>query len=271
MATPAGARHLLPALAALALPVLAGLAWLWTAGAPGRYLATNAVALAVGALWTAFGRGPKAARAIWLLAAALVVLLAMPRITGPEINGVARWLPLGPLVLHTGAFAIPALAVLAARAPNECAPILLAALFGTFVQPDAASGFALTIAAVGIHHVSRDWKVGLVAIVAFASSLVMAAGPPLAPQPFVEHVLTDAALRSVWIAFGLAASFAAAFLLVIFAVPLPRVERFALGGALFGFGTMALMSSYPAPLIGYGASSILGFAFALGLRTREGS
>jgi len=87
----------------------------------------------------------------------------------------------------------------------------------------------------------------------------------LPPQPFVERVLVEAAGTSVFLAIALALALAAGFALVLFAVPFDRAKRFALAGLYFGFAVIALMSSYPTPLIGYGAAPILGFGIALGL------
>ena len=151
------ARHL-AALLALAVPVLAGLAYLAWFGAPGAYLAVNAGALVLGLGWIAFGRLPAAAAPRRALAVALVILLALPLLTGPALNGVARWIPLGPLALHSGMLALPLLAVLAADERAYGVPLLLAALFIALLQPDAASAFALTFACVGLHHVGRDWQ-----------------------------------------------------------------------------------------------------------------
>ena len=71
---------------------------------------------------------------------ALLALLFVPLLTGPSLSGVARWLPLGPLIVHSGMFAVPALAVLAAQDRDYGAPILLTALLAAFLQPDAATG-----------------------------------------------------------------------------------------------------------------------------------
>ncbi len=260
----------MPALLALAIPVLCGTAWMATSGAPSHYPLVNLGALALALLLVAFARGPHTALSRHILLGALLVVMLCPLVIGPEIvstsgDRVVRWMPLGPLTLHTGMLATPALAVLAARNRILAAPILLAALFAALLQPDAATGFALTFAAIGLHHVTRDWKVGLVCIAAFFASILMALAGEIAPQPFVERVLVEASLQSVALGIALALALLASFALVLFAIPFSREVRFALAGTLFGFGVMALMSNYPTPFIGYGAAPILGFGLALGL------
>lgn len=263
-------RERLPALLALAIPVAAGALYMALAGAPSHFALTNLAALVVASAWTAFGRGPHTALSRHLMTGVLLVTLLAPLAVSPEMSSVTgdsvrRWFPLGPLTLHTGMLATPGLCVLAARNRTLAAPILLAATALAFLQPDAATGFALTFAAVGLHHVTRDWKVGVTAIIGFLASINMALRGELAPQLFVERVLVQAADTSVLLSIALGLALIAAFALVLFAIPFDKAKRFTLAGLLFGFAIMALMSNYPTPLIGYGAAPILGFGIAFGL------
>lgn len=244
------------------------------AGAPAHYPLINLAALVAGLAWIAFGIAPATRLDRLIITGALLALLVVPVITGPTLTSitgdpVARWLPLGPVNLHTGMLAVPALAILAAREERYGYAVLFGAVALLLFQPDAASGFAITFAAVGLHHVTRDWRFGLVAILGFLASIRMAMPGELPPEPFVERVLVDAAMRSIAAAVALALTLLASFLLIVLAAPLPRPERFALAGALFGLAVTALMSHYPTPLIGYGAAPILGLALALGLFRRD--
>jgi hypothetical protein len=243
---------------------------MWLAGAPSHYPLVNCAALALACLWIIGGRGPHTAPSRHLLAAVLVLVMASPLLVGPELtsttgNRVVRWFPLGAVALHTGMLATPALGVLAARNRRLAAPILLAAVIAALFQPDAATGFAITFAAVGLHHVTKDWRVGLVAVAGFFAALLMSVSGELPPQLFVEGVLMDAGSRSLVLGASLALALGAGFALILFAIPFDRATRFTLAGLLFGYGVVALMAPYPAPLIGYGAAPILGFGLALGL------
>ncbi len=266
-------RERLPALLALAIPVLTGAICMALAGAPSPYPLVNLAALAAGLAWIVYGIAPATALDRRIMAGVLLALLVVPVVTGPVLNSitgdpVARWLPLGPVMLHSGMLTLPALTLLAAREERHGYALLLAALAILLFQPDAASGFALTFAAVGLHHITRDWRMGLVAIIGFFASIGMNLAGELPPEPFVERVLVDAAMTNLALAAILALSLLASFLLIVFAAPLPRPERFGLAGALFGFAITALMTHYPTPLIGYGAAPILGFALALGLHRK---
>lgn len=263
-------RNRLPAILALAIPVLAGALYMALAGAPPHYALTNVAALGLACLWILLGRGPHTALSRHLMTGILLFTLLTPLAVSPELTSVSgdrvmRWFPLGSLSLHTGMLVTPALCMLAARHRTLAAPILLAALGAVYFQPDAATGFALTIAAVGLHHVTKDWKVGVTAIIGFVASFKMAMIGQLPPQDFVERVLVQAAGQSVPLATALAAAMIAAFCLILFALPLDRAKRFTLAGLFFGFAIMALMSNYPTPLIGYGAAPIIGFGLAFGL------
>lgn len=237
-------------------------------GAPTSYLAVNAGALVLATAWILFGEDPRTAKPRRVLMLVLLALLFVPLITGPHLNGIARWLPLGPFTLHAGALAFPALAVLAAREKDYVAPALLVALLAAFFQPDAALGFAVVFAAIGLHDTMRDWQLGLVVIVGFLASIMMALKGELPAQPYVERVLVDAAMVNPLLGLALFVALAGGFVLILRAVPLDRHARFALAGSLFGFSLMAILSNYPSVLIGYGAAPILGYGFALGLIER---
>ncbi|WP_234989871.1 hypothetical protein [Altererythrobacter xiamenensis] len=257
------------ALAALALPVLAGIAWMAAAGAPAHYLGINAGALLVAALWIGFGWSARSLSQRRGLTLALLAILFLPLVLGPHVNGIARWIAIGPFALHTGMLVGPALAILASRDPDYAVPILLTGLFAALLQPDAATGFALTFAAIGAHDATKDWKIGLVGIVGFIASLRMFVIGELPATPFVERVLIDALALSPWAALALFLSLAASFALILFAGPADKPQRLALAGAFFGFSMAALMSHYPTILIGYGAAPILGLGFALALLHAE--
>lgn len=258
-------RARLTAALPLLVPVLAGLAYLAVFAAPLSYLLTNAAAFGLAMLWIGVGPALDGLVVRRLATVALLVLLFVPLASGPSLGGVNRWLPLGPFTIHAGMLALPSLAVLAARDPDYGAPILLTALLAAFLQPDAATGFAVTFAAVALHDVTKDWKIGVTAVIAFFATLVMAMRGELPPQPLVERVFVDLIGPAPLAAAALFVALMAGFFLMLWTAPAPRAMRYAMAGALFGFALMAVLSHYPTPLVGYGAAPILGFGLALGL------
>ena len=259
------------AMLALTLPVVGGIVALWLMGAPSSFLLVNAGALVLGLAVIAFLPQIDAITTRRFAIVALLVLLALPLLTGPYVNGIARWLPLGPFTLHAGMLSVPLLAVLASSDEDYAAPILLAGILAAAFQPDAASGLALTFAAMGLYNAKRDWKDGVVAGTGFFATLVMWVRGELPAQPFVERVLVDVAAIQPLAALALLACLVASFLLILHALPAPMAQRHALAGTLFGFSIAAVLSNYPSALVGYGAAPILGFATALSQIERAGS
>ncbi len=260
--------EILPSLLALALPVLAGLGYLFAYGAPQSHLLINGGALALGLVWIVVGPRLSNLRSVRIVGALAILLLALPLATGPNIEGVARWIPLGPFQLHSGALAVPLLAG-AAVLDRDYTPVwLLSAVFLAMVQPDAGALFAITGLSIGLYFAKPDWKPGVVAMAAFLAALYAHLRAVLPPQPFVERVLAELILTSPLLAFALFLSLLASFFLILRNTAQPLAVKAALAGTFAGFSLVALMSSYPSILIGYGASPIIGLALALGIRWR---
>ena len=255
-------RDRFPALLAIALPVLVGLAYMATGGAPSAYLIVNGAALALSALIVLIGLPPLGRRARIIAVAGLVALFALPLLTGPSMNGIARWLPIGPFILHAGMLTIPALVVLAARDDRLGPPALAAALLIALAQPDFASAFALIGGAIGAYQVRSDWRFGLVVIGGFFIAIAAALQGELPAVPFVERIIIDALPTAPLMAALIALSIAGAVLIMLFGTGLPRIARYPTGMTLFGFWLAALISNCPTPLAGYGAAAIIGYALA---------
>ncbi|GAB5349358.1 hypothetical protein [Alteriqipengyuania sp. 357] len=255
-------RERFPALIAIALPVLAGLASMALFGAPHGYLIVNGSALLAAGAILLIGMPRFDRRAVRIAGGVFVLIFALPLLSGPHMNGIARWLPVGPFILHAGMLTIPALAVLAGRERLWGPVALFAAILIALVQPDFASAFALTGAATGLYQVRPDWRIGIVIIIGFLVAISAALRGELPPAPFVERVLQDASSASPIMAVALALSLAIATLVMLFGTGLPRTARYPLGMSLFGFLVAALISNYPTPLAGYGAAAIIGFALA---------
>lgn len=256
---------------ALALPVLAGLGYLFGLGAPPSYPIVNAGALAFACAFILAAPAMRSQASRRILIGLALVALFLPLLTGPAIGGVARWIPLGPFALHAGMLVVPTLAVLCAK-EREAAPILLSiALLAASLQPDLATVAAVMLASVGLYEATQDWRHGLVAIVAFAAGLVASVRGELPAQPFADYLILPLALTNPLVALGLLAALVAGFLVLLKAGPGEDAPRKALAGSLFGFSFAGLVSNYPSALIGYGASPILGFGLALGILAASGT
>lgn len=253
-----GARTLpLTAAAALALPVLAGIGWMGASGAPPAWLGVNALALVLAlaaALWLPLRLSDRGAL---ILAAALVLALWATALAGIPVDGVRRWVGIGPVRLHLAYLVLPLLVVLAARLQSlSAAALLITALGATVIQPDLAATVALAASMV-IAAVQRRGVIGRILAVTglLACSYLLRRPDTLAPVRFVEQVQSDA--WAVQPAAGLALTLAglAPLLLLRQAAPLAAF--------LVAAGLMAFAGPYPSILIGYGAAPILGFGLAL--------
>jgi hypothetical protein len=254
----------------LLFPCVGGLYYLWAFDAPARLMAVNGGALALGLAWVMWGRLPSRPDVRLGLAALGAGLLFVPLLTGPDLGGVTRWFPAGPVTLQSAPLLLPLIVVLAAREGARGAAVLALAGAALAVQPDAAGLAALGLASgvLAWHH--RSPAFALVAAGAAAGAAFTFHAGALAPQLYVEEVLAHVAAKSLWQAACLA--------VLLFVVPLwhlvidpqlTRAEGYALAALLTALGAVAAIAPFPFPLIGYGAAPILGFALALGASTRR--
>ena len=255
---------------ALCVPGLGGAIFLILGGAPLTFAATNlvALALALGTILSGGVRcGPKAGRVV---GAALVALLALPLLTGPDVDGVARWLPLGPLALHSGMVAVPLLVVCAAADADVRwgAAMLAAAMICAAFQPDAATALALAFTAATLAVLSRSPAMTMTAVLGIIAVALALRGDGPPPQPFVEDVLPQLWATQPIAAILLGATLAwSAFILLTLEAP-SRLPALASTAALAGFVAMSFLGAYPTPLIGYGAAPFIGFGLAFAGLTR---
>jgi hypothetical protein len=254
-----GARSL-PLTAAAAL-VLAGIGWMGAGGAPLAWLAVNGAALVLALALALLLPIPQDEARVTLLAAILVAALVATAFTGTAVDGVRRWVSLGPVTLHVGYLVLPLLAALTPRlSSGRAVALLVLALLATLLQPDRATSIALaaTLAALAYLRGDRATFVGL--IVAIAGCAAALTNPDtLAPVRFVERVQQDA--WAVEPLAGLALTLASlAPLLVLRGNGMATLP---LAAFMVAAGAMAFAGPYPSILIGYGVAPILGFGLAL--------
>lgn len=254
-------------LAALVLPVLSGIAWMAWAGAPTGWLAINAGALLTALACALLLPMPPKQSGQLILAGTLVALVVLTALAGVELDGIRRWIALGPVRLHIGYLVLPLLVVLTSQLPSRPAALLLGAVqLATLAQPDRAACYALAAATCVNAVQRRDWPATSALLLAIACSIaVLARLDPLQPLRFVEAVQSDALAADPL--FGTLLTLATLAPLAL----LRGADRQAqtLVAFLIAASLMALAGPYPSILIGYGAAPILGFGLALAaLRAR---
>lgn len=219
-----------------------------------------------------FGPPAKPRVGLGLLAVAMAILTAAT-VAAPDLDGVRRWLPLGPLRLHMSAVATPW--VLWAMASRDTRSLgLIAATFLQIVhlaQPDAAQSIALSIAAVPlVLRVDEEGPLARAALLAASAAFSVWAWSqpdPLEPVEHVERILSLAvASGPLWLVL---ASVAVVILFTPFVI-VARSHDDALASlgqsyalyfaALFA---MTFVGAFPVPVLGAGAAHVLGMYAAL--------
>lgn len=270
-------RLLMPLLA----PALGGIFTLVVLGAPTSYALINAACVAVATFWIRFGRlptmrEPKGQNARLAIASLACALLFAPMITGPAQGVVSRWVPAGPIALHTGPLLLPLIAMLATEHDDYGIALLAAATLAFALQPDAAALLALGLAGGVLcvfhaleHRTKNAIGFGLTAAAALALAAFSFESGALPPQPFVEGILNDLAEKSLIQAGALAFVLFSSLWYFMSDPQVSRAHSRALTAILIGLTATALMGPYPYPLIAYGPASILGFGLALGALPRK--
>ena len=252
--------------------VSCGLVYLALADAPLTYMLVNAGALVAGlallALWRFAGEHDRGLPGVVVLAMASVLLATA--LLGEPVDGAARWLRLGGFFVQPSLILLPMMILGFARRRDRLgAAGMIVAAAALALQPDRAMA-AMLAAGLGLIAIMRpSWLV----IAAFAASLVgsgvtIARADTLPAVPFVEQVLYSS--FEVHILAGTAAL--AGSLLLLIPALLGRGGHADRRAACFVFGMVwlsailaAALGNYPTPVVGYGASAIIGYVLSLAM------
>ncbi len=258
------------ALAAVAAAVGAGMLGFALGGGPSSYLAINGAALGLLALLVLVPGQTRSAALIPAVTFTAITLLFAALVLGQDLQGVRRWIMLGPGRLHAGMLAIPALVAVLPRLRQVLAAGATAlATLAIWAQPDFASVLALfggiALATAGQR---LSWTQQAMRLAAVIGLIATAFRPdPLTGVRFVETALGDGWAFSPFLGLVMAVT----LIIAITAPPLlltrgkPELQRSARAviGAMAGFTLAGLLAPFPQPLIGFGASPIIGYGLAL--------
>lgn len=200
------------------------------------------------------------------------IVLALVFVSGIEVDGVRRWLPLGPFEIQPALILCPLLLAIVGSKEGRhwriaiLLPVLLVAL-----QPDAATLLALAAGVAALmagasDRSRRGWSKRRIAVAGGAVTLavlgVLLTGiqtPP--PVAFVEGTVQIAIISG-----------ASAILLHLAAVGFAVAALSSRGGpvdlSLAAYFTVAAIAAvfwaFPMPIAGAGASHLVGFGLAIG-------
>jgi len=195
----------------------------------------------------------------------------------PGLEGVHRWVKLGPVRLHAAAVVLPLLLVALealSRAGRWWTSALLAVgvALVLFLQPDAAQVTAFMAAAIILllprTRGSVPRLIGLLPLPVLAG-LAWRREDPLAAVPHVERIVELAA--------GLGTGWGVAAVASLLLLPAPFfLAGRSIGGhrglALGTYVTITLLApltgNFPVPVMGYGVSPIIGYLLGLGIFLR---
>ena len=245
----------------------------WTmrmAGEPASLWARNIVAWIIGLGAILLLRGVRiggTARRTLMLGA-VAVLVSTLAFSG--LQGVHRWLALGPVLVNGAALVLPVVVVCLLREPSPvwrgCITVAVSAVLAA--QPDASQATAFAIASLIFivlspnHSFAARVGVSLPPVLGAFVSLLLP--DPLQPVLHVEGIVQLAASRSTVMA-------AALLLGLVVSVCAPLVRRSSLPLVAY-FATVAVapaFGAFPVPLAGYGSSFILGQFLAVAFLSQK--
>jgi hypothetical protein len=202
-----------------------------------------------------------------LMLAGVVALLAT--LFNAPIDGVHRWLDLGPLHINAAALVLPAVIVaLATIGIASATGLAVAAIIAIvlLMQPDASqlTAFAIAVSVLFVRATFR-WKAFAVAIaIAFAIAGWMRPDP-LQPVPEVEEIFTLCAAVSPLLALLAGLALTAASVAPLSARHSARDAAFALCAYLLAVSLAPFVGAFPVPLVGLGMSFPIGWWLGMGL------
>jgi len=246
------------------------------AGAGTASVAVQGAAFLIGAvaLWAA-SRMARPGRSLRLiLAAAILVVAVLMLTTGVEMQGAHRWLALGPVLIHPASLlGAPLLWLVAQDADDGWTAGVAALTILTFgLGFDGAASLAFAVGTTGLLTAARgSWKTlaPLAALSWILALWSLTRSQALPRVPYVEDVVP-----MVW-AVAPVLGLAAVMALILLSAPLlwmgwraqgvGAAVGLAMAGFWIGLSAVNLLGAYPAPVVGYGASPVIGWLVAVGL------
>lgn len=201
-------------------------------------------------------------RRVAVLAALSIAAIALP-FAFEGMQGVHRWVSLGGVRLHASAIVAPLIIWCVAASPTVARALAIGAgaTLILALQPDAAQAVSLAAACAVVMARSRV----SVAVLIVCAAMAFVRHDPLPPVAHVEGMFALAASRgAVWAVMAFLA-------LALLPMPFVFAEWRAMGVYVVMTLLAPLWGVFPVPVLGYGASPILGYfvALAIGARARK--
>lgn len=243
--------------------LIVGLVVMSRAGVPAGIWVRNIAATLVGVLLVVAASGLRVPSSSWAALRSLLIALGLTllgaTLMAPGVDGIHRWLGLGPVEIHMGAVLLPSLLVFLTDldwAPTVAVAVLTLTIL--LLQPDAAQATAFA-AGWGVWVAMRR---GRVAAAPIAAAVILAGAAwlrhdPLEPVAYVEGIVGVAAGQGA--ICGVISLCALALLPIPFLLNPKRPVDTAVAIYMTGTLVAAWLGDYPVPVLGYGVSPILGY------------
>lgn len=271
-------------------------AWHWGLLAPLPAIAVGAAIAAIyGVAWTAYLPNVAAVvlgvvgyvvvvrartSVVWLAVVAAAAIVAT--LIGPDLEGVHRWLAVGPVRLNASAAFAPwilfALAQVGLARHRHTSIVVVLAVIAVqvvhVVQPDAgqATAFAVGVLPLVLDRGQVRPTIGIpLAIVSCVlAAVAWSRADPLAPVDHVERILwLGASLGPLWIA---AMTVVCVLLVAPFVVAWAGRAHISVVLAAVGYVVatfvVTFVGSFPVPILGAGAAPVLGWYALLAVHRR---
>jgi hypothetical protein len=249
-----------------------GLVVMSRAGVPsGLWLLNLAAAFAGVLVALAASRRPAPTGTVPSSSARLVALglaLLGATLIAPGLQGVHRWLSIGPVAVHVGAVVLPPLLVVLADVgwtTRVASSVLVLAIL--LLQPDTAQGASFAAGwSVCMSRAHGRRAAGPVAVAALLAGASLLRHDPLGTVPHVEGIVALATAQGL--AWGVAGVIALALPPIAFAVHTSHPAGMALATYTAGTLVASWLGNHPVPVLGYGVSPILGYYLAVAALAR---
>jgi hypothetical protein len=195
------------------------------------------------------------------------------------LDGVHRWLKLGPIRLHWGAIVTPILllAIIVAGYRRKTLPVILMVVLGLALyalQPDAGQSTSLAagvITFVAIQDKQFTTRFVLFVCAVMGASIAWLRPDPLHGLPMVEDIVAAAFAMHLGLGIGAVLTLGllpVSALWLVFQSAQSRLRRlygFTLAAYFLTSILVVFFGEFPTPVLGFGMSPILGAMLGLGL------
>ena len=254
---------------------LIGLIYLYSVDAPLIMIFINGCALLIAMLLSLLLRFTLVLdrKSLLVIAGTSALILMATAVGGHGIEGANRWFAIGPFVVQPSLILLPLIAICYARKSGSWTSLaVIVSALSMAIQPDRAMAgmlfLSMLVLCIG-QRTQNHFAVTIICAVTFATTMVIP--DRLTAVRFVDHILWTAFDINIFLGLALWMGSILLLLPALFAYRRkPESASLVFAASWFAIISAAAMGAYPTPIVGYGASSILGYFLSLLIVERAG-